>query len=176
MKTLNSKTGNGMTAVAALLILMASFSTISKGENPGTEAIENESELIVESWMTDNSFWYGLVENEKAEPAMRIESWMNSSSYWGESNIAEEIETLPALAIENWMADNTYWNGRPENEEAEPAIVIESWMMSSAYWNGSTDATAVTESSLPVESWMNNSAYWTGTNVQINSTSQMANI
>jgi len=124
MKTLNSKTGNGMTAVAALLILMASFSTISKGENPGTEAIENESELIVESWMTDNTYWNGRVENEKAEPAMRIESWM----------------------------------------------------MSSAYWNGSTDATAVTESSLPVESWMNNSAYWTGTNVQINSTSQMANI
>ena len=113
MKTLNSKSGNGMKAAAALFIIMISFSTISKGDNPGTEALENEPVPAIENWMTDNNYWTGTLISETNEQALEIESWMMSSAYWNGSTDVVMV-TESSLPVESWMNSSAYWNGTEE--------------------------------------------------------------
>ena len=135
MRTLNYQTANMTRSIAASLIILASFTTISKGENSAFEAIERESTLTVENWMNSNNYWVGNTNVEEQELA--VENWMNSTNYWvGNTNVEEQ-----ELAVENWMTDNNYWNGRTNLEEQELTLNIESWMNNGAYWTGSEEQT-----------------------------------
>jgi len=137
MKTLNYKTANVMRSIVVSLIILASFSTVSKGENSTSKAIESEPVLSVESWMNSNSYWNGNRGVEEPELTLNIESWMNNRTYWEGTNESEASESLSALAIENWMTSDNYWVGRTNVDEQELTLEIESWMNNSIYWTGS---------------------------------------
>ena len=139
METTTYKIENVMKSIVASLIILISFSVLTKGENLVNEAnaiVGSESELQVESWMNSNNYWNGNADKDEQELVSKIESWMNNSAYWTGTANTENIEEIPALVIESWMNSDNYWNGNADIEERELALEIESWMNNSAYWTG----------------------------------------
>jgi len=107
------------------------------GNAKGTEAScleSNETNLHLESWMTDSSIWdvksYNISEySQETEEALIVESWMTSADVWSLDYINE---TEASLELENWMTNEDVWNKNVQLAEA--TLAVEDWMVNNEFW------------------------------------------
>lgn len=75
--------------------------------NKATYIYENESEpkLVVEDWMTNNSYFRPVVlQAVEKENELKVEEWMKNEKLFAIAN-----ETERPLALENWMTSSKVW-------------------------------------------------------------------
>jgi|WetSurMetagenome_2_1015567.scaffolds.fasta_scaffold372578_2 hypothetical protein len=116
MKTINYKKGKVMRTIVASLIIMASFSGITRGENSNKGAngiMESTSTLNVES-----SVNYNAAKFAEAEMVREIENWMNGND-----------ETRIEIAEPELAPQAVAYNAK-DFAEAELAIETENWLNS----------------------------------------------
>jgi len=129
--------------------------------NHSTEALtlvnETESNLEIEDWMTDETYFASRINANviEAEDALEIESWMTNDAYFSNST-ASSVDTEPALDIENWMVQDTFFNSDEVLADREFEMEIEAWMMNDTYF----ESLASPEESLELEAWMTDTNVW----------------
>jgi len=95
-----------------------------------------ETTLLLENWMTDETFWNSNLDNmteffQETEKEQELEEWMINTESWNVNNhFAEEVET--DLELENWMIDKATWHVK--NIEKESDSVVEHWMICEHIW------------------------------------------
>jgi hypothetical protein len=105
----------------------------STGEKFDFLRIEEESEIQIEEWMIDESYWNKrntfdfLIE--ETEPEIQIEKWMVDFSI--NENIYAENE--PEIKVEPWMYETAFWTTSKETrlankENQEEEVIIEHWI------------------------------------------------
>ena len=92
----------------------------------------DEEPLVIENWMTNESFFRAHnAKYEAKDGVLFIESWMTDNFYFTE-------EYHPAadkkLAVEAWMLNNPYFH-EPVSPAADRVMKLESWMTGCMYWN-----------------------------------------
>ncbi len=147
MKTLDFKIAKVMRAVVVSLIILASLSVISEGQNSTREA-KSENAAFVEGLMINSV--YNAADFANAEFALETENWMNRN---GENN-NEIVEAESALTIEALMFNFEY--NAKEFVEAEMALAIESWIINYAE---TTNEDLAAEPALAIAKWMTNGKY-----------------
>ena len=123
-----------VTLVALLLVAVNVKAEGKVKANLKQEIVETELEM--ESWMTDETIWdtnSAYLSNlfEENEETMEIENWMMDSNSWTIGfNITEEIE--PELELEDWMLEIHV----PHRKfiESEPVLTLEDWMTDKNIW------------------------------------------
>lgn len=148
MKTLDFKIAKVMRAVVVSLIIMASLSVISEGQNSTREA-KSENAAFVEGLMINSV--YNAADFANAEFALETENWMNRN---GENN-NEIVEAESALTIEALMFNFEY--NAKEFVEAEMALAIESWIIN--YAETTNEELAAEPAALAIAKWMTNGKY-----------------
>ena len=72
---------------------------------PFNDADFYESELSVEYWMSDISYWDNMPFYEKE---LTISNWMMEGDFWTKvENDRNNEDSCPS--VENWMSDANYW-------------------------------------------------------------------
>jgi len=129
--------------------------------NHSTEALvlvnETESNLEIEAWMTDETYFASRTSANaiEAEDALEIEGWMTNDAYFSNST-ASSVDTEPALDIENWMVQDTFFNSDKVLADREFEMEIEAWMMNDTYF----ESLKSPEESLELEVWMTDTNIW----------------
>ncbi len=78
---------------------------------------EQESELNIENWMTDDETWTASVQDNESqalftpeqESDLAIENWMTNDYVWNSRFADIQMDTDSDLAIKSWMTDETSW-------------------------------------------------------------------
>ena len=147
MKTLDFKIAKVMRAAVVSLIILASLSVISEGQNSTREA-KSENAAFEEGLMINSV--YNAADFANAEFALETENWMNRNA----ENISEVVEAESALTIEALMFNFEY--NAKEFVEAEMALAIESWIINYAE---TTNEDLAAEPALAIAKWMTNGKY-----------------
>jgi len=100
------------TATIITLILITMNVSAQGTEKPVTMQETVESELELDSWMTDSKLW-DIKATEifatEVENELEMESWMVADSTWNvQATLAHETENN--LQLENWMTSTKLWN------------------------------------------------------------------
>jgi len=101
--------------------------------------VDEETEIQVEAWMIDDSYWLQNYKSgfiaEEFEPEISIEPWMLNFEEF-EQKLADNY---PEPEIEEWMYNDSYWlissdSYNTQNEMQEEEIKLEEWMYDLKYW------------------------------------------
>jgi hypothetical protein len=90
-----------------------------------------ENDIVLESWMTDLSYWNRLNEFPITDADLEFENWMTDITKWYDKEISLLNENLK---LEEWMIDYKKWGiNKTENIE-EPDLELENWMTNLKEW------------------------------------------
>lgn len=101
--------------------------------------VEEETEIKVEAWMIDDTYWLqnhnsGFIA-EEFEPEIIIEPWMLNFEEFEQKVTNND----PEVKIEEWMYNDSFWlistdSYSTQNEEQDEEIKLEEWMCDLKYW------------------------------------------
>ena len=72
---------------------------------------------------------------ENNETNLQLENWMTDETVWNTNsiNMAEFVlETETSMELEDWMTNDETWNTVSNNDE--PKLTVENWMVNSNLW------------------------------------------
>ena len=110
---MNTKIKNSIMPLFFSLILFSSgnISMLSAHSHRSAEASATETDLMVEPWMNDVSYWNSPIA-DTGENEITVSAWMANVNYWnsGPASIvipgtADETE----MTVEDWMIDLGRW-------------------------------------------------------------------
>jgi hypothetical protein len=136
MKTINFKIEKVMKTMVASLIILVSFSGISKGVNTGSEATDingNELAVQVKSWISSSTYWdlSANIDNIDAISDGTVEKNLNIAVNAENQELGQEMKS--------WMSNSAYWNGKVESDDQDLARQIKSWMNNGTYWSSENE-------------------------------------
>jgi hypothetical protein len=110
--------------------------TVNKNYFP---VVEEETEIQVEAWMIDESYWLKNYKSgfiaEESESEISIEPWMLNFEEFEQ----KVTDNDPEIEIEEWMYNGSFWlistnSYITQNEEKDEEIKLEEWMYNLNYW------------------------------------------
>ncbi|MBE9510420.1 MAG: hypothetical protein IMY71_06035 [Bacteroidetes bacterium] len=101
--------------------------------------VEEETEIQVEAWMIDESYWLKNYKSrfkaEESESEICIEPWMLNFEEFEQ----KLTDNDPKIEIEEWMYNDSFWlvstsTYYTQNEDQEEEVKIEEWMYDENFW------------------------------------------
>ncbi len=101
--------------------------------------VEEETEIQVEAWMIDDSYWLQNYKStfivEEFEPEINIVPWMLNFEEFEQ----KVTDNDPKIEIEKWMYNDSFWlistdSYITQNEEKDEEIKLKEWMCDLKYW------------------------------------------
>ncbi len=102
-----------LTTATIIALFLVTFNVNAEGtEKPIITQETVETDLELDSWMTDSNLW-DIKSTEifatEVENELEMESWMVADSTWDMQPILAN-ETENTLQLEDWMTNKNFWN------------------------------------------------------------------
>jgi hypothetical protein len=119
---------------------------------------ENEKNLGIEIWMTNEALFTGKFEViEETDKSLNLEGWMVKSPIAENSKNYIQAETDQTLKVEEWMTNEFTFNSSNILSEKDADLDLESWMIEDSIF---TSKIASEGKTLKLEAWMADENFW----------------